>query len=148
MNPATSWSKAVKRLLLPVASLLLFSTIGCHDYTTGLQKSVERADETSAIAALRNISTAERTFSVTNNGEYATLQQLTDAGLMDSRFAQARPLRDYILALNVSTGSFSCNADPDPSKPLQGRHLYVDSTSGEIHVNPTQPATASDPALQ
>lgn len=138
----------MKRFLLLISAFILFSNVGCHDYSTGLQKSVERADETSAIAALRNISTAERTYSVTNNGEYATLQQLTDAGLLDSRFGQARPLRDYILALNVSTGSFSCNADPDPSRALQGRHLYVDSTSGEIHVNSTQPATVSDPALQ
>lgn len=137
----------MKSLLLIIV-LVILGTVGCQDYSTGLQKSVERADETSAIATLRNISTAERTYSVTNNGEYATLQQLTDAGLLDSRFGQARPLRDYILVLNVSTGSFSCNADPDPARPLQGRHLFVDSTSGEIHVNPTQPATASDPALQ
>ena len=127
---------------------LLVASGACQTYTTGLQKSVERADEASAIGALRNISTAERTYSVTNNGEYATLQQLTDAGLLDSRFGTAKPLRDYILTLNVTTGAFACNADPDPARSLQGRHLSVDSSSGEIHINDSQPAKVTDPALQ
>jgi hypothetical protein len=138
----------MSRLVCLASVFVLFGSSACQSYTTGLQKSVTRADEASAIAALRNIGSAERTYSVTNNGEYAGLKQLTEAGLLDSRFSDSRPLRDYVLTLNIDVDSFSCNADPDPSLQVQGRHLYIDSSSGVIHVNESQPATASDPALQ
>ena len=138
----------MSRLMLLVLVFILVSYSGCQSYTEGLQKSVARADEASAIAALRNISTAERTYSVSNNGEYGTLQQLTEAGLLDERFNSPRPLRDYVLPLNVTPGSFAGNADPDTTRQLQGRHLYIDSTSGVIHINDSQPASNSDPALQ
>jgi hypothetical protein len=140
------------RLLLILLFLGLVGNTGCQTYTTGLEKSVERADETSAIGALRAISLSEQTYSVSNGGEYGTLQQLTDSGLLDGRFGGQRPVKDYVLTLNTTTKpsepSFSCNADPDPTTGRAGRHFYIDSTSGVIHVNDTQPATASDKALQ
>jgi hypothetical protein len=116
---------------------------------------VAGADETSALGALRAILLAERTYSLSNSGEFATLQQLVEGGLLDSRFAGGRPARDYILTLNVVAkdggapeGSYSCNADPDTVLRKKGRHFYIDSTSTTIHVNNDQPATVSDPSLQ
>lgn len=140
------------RLMVALLLTVLVANVGCQTYTTGLQKSVERADETSAIGALRAIATAERAYTVSNGGEYATLQQLTDSGLLDVRFGGPRPVKDYVLTLNVTTKpsepSFSCNADPDPASGRVGRHFYTDSNSSEIHVNDTQPATTSDKGLQ
>ena len=127
----------------------VFITAGCQSYTTGLQQSLDRADETVAIAALHSIAQAERSYSVSHDSEYATLAQLTEAGYLDSRFATDKPLKDYVLALTINSGSepsFSCLADPVAGR--QGKHYYIDSSSGEIHVNATQPASATDPAMQ
>jgi hypothetical protein len=124
---------------------------GCQTYTQGLQQSVVRADETAAIALIRTISIAERTYSLSNDGEYATLQQLVDAGFLDARYAGEKPIRSYVITLKVTPkaagtveGSYSCNMDPDKTGEFVGRHFYVDSSATGIHVNDSQPATATD----
>jgi hypothetical protein len=138
-------------------SLLLGSLIltGCQKHTEALESGVAGADETSAIGALRAILLAERTYSLSNSGEFGTMQQLVDGGFLDSRFSSGRPAKDYIITLNVVAkeagapeGSFSCNADPDPTLQRMGRHFFINSTSTTIHANNTQPATESDPSLQ
>ena len=132
-----------------ILSLALISA--CQSYTSGLQQSVVRADEAAAIALVRTISIAERTYSLSNDGEYATMQQLVDAGFLDARYGGDKPLKDYVITLKVTPkaagaveGSYSCNADPDKTVERLGRHLYVDSTDSGIHVNDGQPANASD----
>jgi len=134
-------------------SLALMSA--CQSYTSGLQQSVARADEVTAIALIRTISMAERTYSLSNDGEYATLQQLVTAGFIDAKYAGDKPLRDYVITLTVTPkaagaveGSYSCNLDPDKVGEHVGRHLYADSTTSGIHVNDTQPATASDKLIE
>lgn len=137
--------------LIVLVSLVL---AGCQKHTEALESGVTGADETSAIGALRAILLAERTYSLSNSGEFGTMDQLVDGGFLDSRFAGGRPARDYIITLNIVAkgssepeGSFSCNADPDPTLQRAGRHFYIDSTSTTIHVNNSQPATVSDPSL-
>jgi hypothetical protein len=119
----------------------------CQEYSTGLQQTVARADDTVAIAALRAISAAERTYNITNSGEYGTLQQLRDGGFLDARFASDQPIKDYKLTLNVTQGSYKCNADPQLTGERAGRHFYIDSNSNMIYVNDTQPARATDRTL-
>jgi hypothetical protein len=131
------------------------ATLSCQSYTTGLQQSVGKTDEISAIAALHSIMAAQRTYSLSNGGDYGTFQQLCEAGYLDSRFNSSKPeVKDYVLTMDVSQKSgsespsnFSCNADPIRGQQA-GRHFYIDSTSTEIHINPSQPATARDAALQ
>jgi hypothetical protein len=131
-------------LLIGVAFLL-----SCQSYSTGLQQSVARADETSAIAALKTISTAQQTYAITNGGSYGTFQQLYEGGFLDERFNSTTPeIEDYVLTMEVSANSYRLNADPVRSGEQAGRHLYLDSTSPLIRVNPTQPATAKDPLMQ
>ncbi|HEY6122828.1 MAG TPA: hypothetical protein VIV66_22935, partial [Pyrinomonadaceae bacterium] len=89
------------------------------------------------------------TYSLSHDGGYGTLYELKEAGYLDSRFSSDKPLKDYSLALTVNSGSepsFSCLADPVAGR--QGKHFYIDSTSGEIHANATQTASAADPAMQ
>ena len=140
-------------LAISFLSLALMSA--CQSYTSGLQQSVARADEVTAIALIRTISMAERTYSLSNDGQYATLQQLVTAGFIDAKYAGDKPLRDYVITLTVTPkaagaveGSYSCNLDPDKVGEHVGRHLYVDSTTSGIHVNDTQPATASDKLIE
>jgi len=132
--------------------LICLALLSCQTYSTGLQQSVARADETTAIAALHAIAVAEQTYSLSNGGNFGTLEQLSNAGYLDVRFNAANGgVKDYSLTINPKTqlaeggASFTCNADPTNSGPQAGRHFYIDSTSQAIHVNPTQPATVSDP---
>ena len=133
--------------------LACIATLSCQPYTTGLQQSVTRVDETAAIAALHSIALAQQNYFASNGG-YGTFQQLCESGHLDSRFNSSKPeLKGYLLTMEVtpkteggSQGFFSCKADPAGS--ASGRHFYTDSTSDEIHVNPNQPATANDPGLQ
>jgi Tfp pilus assembly protein PilE len=126
----------------------------CQSYTTGLQKSSTRADETAAIAALHSISLAQQTYQV-SNGSYGTFPQLVQAGALDERFKSEPPrVKGYVLLMNViqrseaAESSYTVNADPDASQSLTGRHFYLDSTTNLIRVNATQPAGASDQSLE
>lgn len=139
----------------PLVFVLLFlltcTAFACRSYTRTLVQSVERADETAAIGALRTLSVAQRTYSVSNDNRFATFEQLAQGGFLDSRFNSEKPtFKGYVLTMTVTNGeggegSYTVNADPEP--PQQGRHLFMDSSSGLIHTNGMQPAGASDPSL-
>ena len=138
--------------VLTLIVLICIASLSCQSYSTGLQQSVVRADETAAVAALHAVAVAQQTYSVSNDGNYGSIQQLRDAGYLDDRFSAPNGgVKGYALTVNTKAqsggdpASFTCNADPTNSGPQAGRHLYVDSTSTTIHVNPTQPAAASDP---
>jgi len=137
--------------VLSILTLLIGAAflLSCQSYSTGLQQSVARADETSAIAALKTISTAQQAYAITNGGSYGTFQQLCEGGFLDQRFNSSTPqVKDYALSMEVGGNSYHLNADPVRSGEQAGRHLYLDSTSPLIRVNPTQPATAQDPLMQ
>jgi len=141
--------------LIPVLLIAIsFFPAGCQKYTSGLQQSVARADETGAIAALRSISVAQQAYMVSNSGEYGTLKQLVGGAFLDARMASDKPVKDYVLTLKVTAksadepaGSYTCNADPDATVTA-GKHYYIDSLSNVIHVNETQPATSVDKSIE
>lgn len=138
--------------LLATTVFICLASLSCQNYSSGLQQSVTRADETVATGALRTIAVAQQTYSVSNEGNYGTFPQLSAGGYLDERFNSDKPaLKDYVLTMAVDKGSggpfYSCNADPAGDGP-QGRHFYMDSKSNALHVNATQPAAASDPLAQ
>ena len=134
--------------------LICLATFSCKEYSTGLQQSSSRADEASAIATLRTIAQAQTTYSISNSGHYATFEQLSEGGLLDSRFNHSNPeYHGYVFTLQTNSpsgepGFYSCNADPAATSPHGGRHFYIDSSSTDIRVNPTQPATDKDAILR
>ena len=142
-------------LLFTLMLLICLATFACKDYSTGLQQSSGRADETSAIATLRTLAQAQTTYSISNAGHFATFEQLAEGGFLNSRFHHASPeLHGYIFTLKVSPatdttpGSYTCNADPAPTSPSGGRHFYIDSNSQDIRMNPTKQATSKDQILR
>ena len=132
-------------LVLPWMLLLAAVAFGCQSKTTQLQKSQTGADEASVVAALRTVALAQQGYSVTNEGNFGTFLQLTEGGYLDARFASENPeLHGYVLNMTVEDKTFKCNADPNASGDLKGRHFYLDSNSTLVRVNPTQPASAKD----
>jgi Tfp pilus assembly protein PilE len=132
--------------------LICIASLSCQSYSTGLQQSVARADETAAKAALHTIAVAQQTYSVSNGGDFGTFQQLCEAGYLDARFNSSQPVvKDYVLTMEVGRESegpfYNCHADPVGTSAQTGRHFYVDAST-VLRVNPSQPATASDPVYQ
>jgi len=113
-------------------------------------KALGGADEASAIQSLRTIATAQAEMRATR-GAYGNFDALTQAGLLDARFAGSTPnLRGYRFTMNVTDSDFSVNADPQATEtqPATGvRHFYLDSDDNSIHVNTTQAASKNDAVL-
>ena len=135
--------------------LFCIAFTGCQSYTSGLVQSAGRADEAVVLSNLRSIIVAENAYNV-SNGSYGTFEQLTNGGFLDSRFKGDRPsLSQYSYMITIpeksgdaATASYTCNADPERTGDRAGRHFYVDSTSNDIHVNTTQPASATDEVIK
>jgi type II secretory pathway pseudopilin PulG len=144
-----------KFAILALTVVICIVSLSCQEYSTDLQKSVARADETAAMSALHTIALAQQTYAATNGGAFGTFEQLSDGGYLDSRFNSSKPtIKDYVLKMDVTpkseaqpAGFYSCNADPVRPESQPGRHFYIDSTSTRLHVNPDEPATVKDPIV-
>ena len=135
------------------AGALVLASCSSGDSSKGLgvyPKAVSAADEASAIQSLRTIATAQQELKATR-GAYGSFDALTQAGLLDLRFAGSAPnLKGYRFTMNVTESDFSVNADPQTTEtqPTTGiRHFYLDSAENTLHVNPTQAASKNDPVL-
>lgn len=133
--------------------LVLFLAACSSNSSEGLgvyPKAVGAADEGSAIQALRTISTAQTQMKATR-GVYGTFDDLTQAGMLDQRFAGPAPnLKGYRFTMTVTESDYTVSADPETTEkqPTTGsRHFYLDSSENIIHVNVSQPASRSDLAL-
>ena len=93
-------------LLIVVAIIGIIAAITIPN----LLASKRAANEGSAIASVRTITTAEATYRATTmNGRYGTLLQLTTAGLVDSTLSSSS-------ILSPKSGYFFA-ADPDSANP-------------------------------
>ena len=135
------------------AGALVLASCSSGDSSKGLgvyPKALGAADEASAIQSLRTIATAQQELKATR-GAYGSFDALTQAGLLDARFAGSTPnLKGYRFNMNVTDSDFSVNADPQTTEtqPATGvRHFYLDSVENSIHVNTTQAASKTDPVL-
>src|SRR5882672_5939864 len=121
----------MSRIPILALTLLCTASLSCQSYSTGLQKGVTGADETAAKGALHAIAVAQRTYSVSNSGDYGTFQQLCGGDYLDSRFNSSKPaIKDYVLTMAVTPktegqpeGFYSCNADPIRTGPQAGSHF-------------------------
>src|ERR1700745_4538807 len=69
-------------LLIVVAIILIIATIAIPS----LLRSRQSAQESSAVAQLRTINTAEVTYLSSNQGSYGNIPALITQGLLDNRF--------------------------------------------------------------
>ena len=83
-------------LMIVVAIILIIATIAIPS----LLRSRQSAQESSAVAQLRTINTAEVTYIGNNQGSYGDIPSLITQGLVDARFSGS--ISGYNFTLNVS----------------------------------------------
>jgi len=149
-----SITRAAALLLTLLVLVMTFDACSSSGTSSGglgvYPKAVGAADEASAIQALRTISTAQTQLKATN-GAYGSFEDLTQAGMLDQRFAGVTPnLRGYQFTMTVTDSDYTVNADPQitEAQPTTGsRHFYLNSSDNAIHVNTGQSASKNDPVL-
>ncbi|MBV9957989.1 MAG: hypothetical protein JO360_06180 [Acidobacteria bacterium] len=139
--------------------LALLCLTSCDSYTNTTVGSKSAANEAAAIGALRTIASAQAKYQATHDtGEFGTFEDLVKEGMLDVRFSGAQPVvGGYVFNMtafprNNAGGpnpSYAVTADPQggvAAAATGNRYFYLDST-GVIHFNKKQTATASDPPL-
>jgi prepilin-type N-terminal cleavage/methylation domain-containing protein len=91
-------------LLIVVAIILIIAMIAAPT----LLRSRQSAQESSAVAQLRTINTAEVTYIASNGGSYGAIPSLIGQGLLDARFASS--ISGYTFVLNVSGDDYTAQA--------------------------------------
>src|SRR5688572_22450008 len=91
-------------LLIVVAIILIIATIAIPS----LLRSRQAANESSAVANVRTINTAEVTYMSSSGGNYGALSDLVTAGLVDSRFSGA--VSGYSFTVNASGADYTLDA--------------------------------------
>src|SRR5205085_10654030 len=93
-------------LLIVVAIILIIATIAIPS----LLRSRQAAQESSAVANLRTINTAEVTYLSSNGGNYGSIPELITAGLLDNRFSTS--VSGYTFAVTASASDYTANSTP------------------------------------
>src|SRR5215470_1468488 len=93
-------------LLIVVAIILIIATIAIPS----LLRSRQSAQESSAVAQLRTINTAEVTYLSSNQGAYGTVAQLISQGLIDGRFTGS--VSGYTYTATASGTDYTASASP------------------------------------
>jgi prepilin-type N-terminal cleavage/methylation domain-containing protein len=111
-------------LLIVVAIILIIATIAIPS----LLRSRQAANESAAVANMRNLNTAQVTYSSSNGGVYGGISDLVTAGLIDGRYASAnfsgfqysvalsggnRAYTMYATAVSANTSRFDYYSLPD-----------------------------------
>jgi prepilin-type N-terminal cleavage/methylation domain-containing protein len=125
---------------------------------TGFKAAMKAANEAATIKTLRTISEQQMLFYNSHQrSTFGTFDEMLKENMLDTRFAGTTPVVDgYIFQMRVIPKStttqpgYVVNADPQVTEGVSAtgkNHFYFDSDSNTIHVNPTQPATATDPPI-
>src|SRR5215471_2885910 len=93
-------------LLIVVAIILIIATIAIPS----LLRSRQAAQESSAVAQVRTINTAEVTYLSSNQGSYGDITSLISQGFLDSRFSAS--VSGYNYTVTASTSDYTATAMP------------------------------------
>ena len=135
-------------LLIVVAIILIIATIAIPS----LLRSRQAAQESSAVAQIRTVNTAEVTYLSSNGGNYGSIPELITAGLLDNRFASS--VSDYTFAVQASGSDYTAVATPTSTNA--GRYGYMSlpdavvryQTSTSTTCNPCFPTGQSGSPVQ
>ena len=120
----------------------------------GWRRAKRAGNQAATIQNMKNIVAVETHYSMNHSGRFATFQQLVSEQLLSQKFAGDPVAMDgYVLTLTLMPctrelpSSYVLAADP-PDRNDPSNHFYVDSVSGQIHINPDKPARRDDPLLE
>src|ERR1700688_4711372 len=111
-------------LLIVVAIILIIATIAIPS----LLRSRQAAQESSAVAQVRTINTAEVTYLSSNQGSYGSIPELITAGLLDNRFTGS--VFGYTYTVTASSTSYTAMAIPTSTNA--GRYGYFAVTDAVV----------------
>src|SRR6266581_4664595 len=124
-------------LLIVVAIILIIATIAIPS----LLRSRQSAQESSAVAQLRTINTAEVTYLSSNQGSYGAIGPLITQGLLDNRFSGS--VSGYNFTITASGSNYTVNADPTSANA--GRFGYYSAPDAVIRYATYQAAGSCTP---
>ena len=141
-------------LMIVIAIIGILIAVG----VTGWRAAVRSANEAAAIKTLRTVAEHQMLYYNTHQRTtFGGFDEMLKEGLLDNRFAGTTPVVEgYIFTMRVIPRStaqqagYALNADPQVTEGVGAtgkNHYYLDSDSNTIHVNDSQPATASDPSI-
>jgi type IV pilus assembly protein PilA len=122
-------------LLIVVAIILIIATIAIPS----LLRSRQSAQESSAVAQLRTINTAEVTYLSSNQGSYGSIPNLITQGLLDNRFASSVSGYTFVV---IATGT-DYTASATPTSTNAGRFGYYSVPDAVIRYQTTTTATCT-----
>src|SRR6516225_2169069 len=93
-------------LLIVVAIILIIATIAIPS----LLRSRQAAQESSAVAQVRTINTAEVTYLSSNQGAFGDIPSLITQGLLDGRFSSSASGYNY--TVSASGSNYTATAQP------------------------------------
>jgi type IV pilus assembly protein PilA len=125
-------------LLIVVAIILIIATIAIPS----LLRSRQAAQESSAVAQVRTVNTAEVTYLSSNGGNYGSIPELITAGLLDNRFASS--VSGYTFAVTASGTDYTVNATPTSTNA--GRYGYYSTPDAVVRYQ-TQTGTTCNPCF-
>ena len=105
-------------LLIVVAIILIIATIAIPS----LLRSRQAANETAAVATLKQINTAEVTYSSAARSVYGTLNTLITAGLLDSSLLNTKAGYNYNVELSSNQLNYTATATANTA--MLGRFDY------------------------
>jgi type IV pilus assembly protein PilA len=120
-------------LLIVVAIILIIATIAIPS----LLRSRQAAQESSAVAQIRTINTAEVTYLSSNGGNYGSIPELITAGLLDSRFATS--VSGYNFGVTAASSDYTATATPTSTNA--GRYGYYSTPDAVVRY---QTATSAN----
>ncbi|HEV7682458.1 MAG TPA: prepilin-type N-terminal cleavage/methylation domain-containing protein [Pyrinomonadaceae bacterium] len=141
-------------LMIVIAIIGILIAVG----VTGWKAAVKSANEAAAIKTLRTIGENQMLYYNSHQRtSFGSFDEMLKENMLDTRFQGTTPVVEgYVFQMRIIPKSTSTqpgyviNADPQVTEGVRAtgkNHFYFDSDSNTIHVNPTQPATASDPPI-
>lgn len=117
-------------LLIVVAIILIIATIAIPS----LLRSRQAANESVAVANLRNLNSAQATYASATNGMYATIPTLIIDQLIDNRYNNSN-FSGYKYSLVLAPGSQNYTAFAVAISPNTGRYDYYTLPTQVIHYS-------------